>query len=194
MDIAGAYNNLGRVYRDIGYLEDSLQHHRQALDIYRRNNLPTVHRDIADCIHNMAIVHHDQEEYEQARALYEESLSIRKQCQLPNHPDIASNINDIGYLLCDQEELEEGFIYFEQAYDMRQANEGGNRMDLADSLNNMGVVHRHRGNIDLAIESYTKALDIYKAVLPPDHELLVKTQGNLDIAQALKLSLQENAD
>jgi len=142
----------------------------------------------------MAIVHHDREEFEQARALYEESLTIRKQCHLPTHPDIASNLNDIGYLLCDQGQIDEGFIYFEQAYDLRKANEGGDRMDLADSLNNMGVVNRHRGNLDLAIDFYTRALNIYEATLPVDHELRVKTRGNLDIARALKLSLQVDID
>jgi len=142
----------------------------------------------------MAIVHHDREEFEEARALYEESLTIRKQCQLPTHPDIASNINDIGYLLCDQGQMDEGFVYFEQAYDLRKANEGGDRIDLADSLNNMGVVNRHQGNLDLAIDCYTRALNIYEATLPVGHELRIKTQGNLDIALALKLSLQIGID
>jgi Tfp pilus assembly protein PilF len=73
----------------------------------------------------MAIVHHDREDFEEARTLYEESLTIRKQCQLPTHPDIASNVNDIGYLLCDQGQIDEGFVYFEQAHDLRKANEGG---------------------------------------------------------------------
>jgi tetratricopeptide (TPR) repeat protein len=142
----------------------------------------------------MAIVCHDQEEYEKARTLYEKALSIRKQCQLPNHPDIASNVNDIGYLLCDQGQIEEGFLYFEQAYEIRKNNEGGDRMDLADSFNNMGVVNRHRGNLDLAIDFYTKALDIYDTILPVGHELRIKTRENLNLAQGLKLSVQSDDD
>ncbi len=182
------------MYRDLGDLDQSLEHHRLSLAMYRRTNLPTVHPGIADCLHNMAIVHHDREEFEQARVLYEESLAIRKQCQIPTHPDIASNLNDIGYLLCDQEQTDEGFVYFEQAYNLRKANEGGDRMDLADSLNNMGVVNRHRGNLDLAIDFYTRALNIYKATLPADHELCIRTQGNIDIARALKLPSQLEID
>ncbi len=160
--------------------------------MYRRTNLPAVHPDIADCLHNMAIVYHDQEEFKRARTLYEEALSMRKQCQLPTHPDIASNINDIGYLLCDQGYIEEGFIYFEQAYDMRKTSEGGNQMDLADSFNNMGVVNRHRGNLDLAIDFFRKSLDIYDAILPAGHEIRIKTRENLNIVRALKFSLQPN--
>jgi Tfp pilus assembly protein PilF len=140
----------------------------------------------------MAIVYHDQEEFKRARTLYEEALSMRKQCQLPTHPDIASNINDIGYLLCDQGYIEEGFIYFEQAYDMRKTSEGGNQMDLADSFNNMGVVNRHRGNLDLAIDFFRKSLDIYDAILPAGHEIRIKTRENLNIVRALKFSLQPN--
>jgi hypothetical protein len=67
-------------------------------------------------------------------------------------------------------------------------------MDLADSLNDMGVVNRHRGNLDLAIDCYTKVLNIYEAILPVGHELRIKTQENLDIALALKLSLQIDID
>jgi hypothetical protein len=58
----------------------------------------------------------------------------------------------------------------------------------------MGVVNRHRGNLDLAIDFYRKSLDIYDGILPVGHELRVKTRENLNIAQALKLSLQLNID
>jgi len=58
----------------------------------------------------------------------------------------------------------------------------------------MGVVNRHRGNFDLAIECYTKALNIDEATLPVGHENRIKTRENLEIALALKLSLQVAID
>jgi tetratricopeptide (TPR) repeat protein len=98
LDIAGAYNSVGRAYRDIGDLDQSVKYHLLALAMYGRANLPNIHPDIANCMHNMAIVHHDREEFEQARALYEKSLTIRKQCHVSTHPDIASNLTSILFL------------------------------------------------------------------------------------------------
>jgi tetratricopeptide (TPR) repeat protein len=192
IDIAGAYTNLGNVYRQLGEFEQSLEHHRLALAMYKRVGLPAVHPDMADCIQNLAFVHHDQGEFDVAQTLYQEALTIRRQCQLPTHPDIASNLNDIGYLLCDAERVDEGFGYFEQAYELRIANEGTSRIDLADSFNNMGIVNRHRGNLTSAIDFYTRALAIYEAALPASHDIISNTRKNLQLAQALDLSTKSN--
>ncbi|CAF3180100.1 unnamed protein product [Rotaria socialis] len=190
--IAGAYNNLGNVYRDLGEFETSLENHRLAHEMYKRVGLPAIHPDMADCIQNLAMAHHNLGEFDVARTLYEEALAIRRQCQLGTHPDIASNLNDIGYLLCDAGQTDEGFTYFEKAYELRIANQGTSRVDLADSFNNMGVVNRHRDNLASAIEFYIRALTIYEAALPPDHEIIANTRNNLELAKGLELSMKSN--
>ncbi|UJR07439.1 hypothetical protein I4U23_011725 [Adineta vaga] len=194
VDIAGGYNNLGNIFRELGEFERSLESHRLALAMYERVGLPTIHSDIADCIHNLAMVHHDQGEFEIAHTLYLEALDIRQKCQLSTHPDIPSTLNDIGYLLCDAERSDEGFEYFEKAYQLRIDNESTSRIDLADSYNNMGVVHRYRGNLDIAIDFYKRALSIYEAALPSEHDIISKTRDNLQLAEGLALSLNSNND
>ncbi|CAF1617917.1 unnamed protein product [Rotaria magnacalcarata] len=183
IDIAGAYNNLGNIYRELGELERSLENHRLAFEMYKQIGLPAIHPDIADCIHNLAMTHHNLSEFNVAQTLYEDALSIRRQCQLANHPDIATNLNDIGYLLCDAGRRDEGFAYFEQAYELRVANQGTSRIDMADSFNNMGVVNRYRGNLPMAIDFYTRALNIYEAALPADHENVTETRNNIELAK-----------
>ena len=192
VDIAGALNNIGNVYRELGELDKALENEQRALAMYKQVGLPSIHPDIADCIQHIAFIHHDREEYEIAQKLYEEALAIRQKCQLPTHPDIASNLNDLGYLLCDAEKIDEGFAYFEKAYNLRIANEAVSPIDLADSLNNMGVVNRHRGNPVTAIDFYSQALSKYEAILPIDHALIRKTRNNLQLAQELALSIESN--
>ena len=194
VDIAGALNNVGNVYRELGELDKALENEQLALAMYKQVGLPYFHPDNADCIQNMAFVHHDKEEYEMAQKLYEEALAIRRKCQLPTHPDIASNLNDLGHLLCDVERIDEGFAYFEEAYNLRIENETVSPIDLADSLNNMGVVNRFRGNLTTAIDCYSRALAMYEATLPSDHDLIRRTRSNRQLAQGLALSMESDPD
>ena len=183
IDVAGAYNNIGSVYRELGELELAHANHRIALEIYGRVDLPVAHPDVADCIHNLALVLHDREDFNGAKQLYEKALALRRQCQLPTHPDIATNLNDIGYVLCDDGQIEEGFKYFEEAYRLRIANPSASRVDLADSFNNMGIVNRHRGDLSTAIDFYERAIALYEAALPSDHPITGKVRNNLQLAQ-----------
>ena len=183
---------MGSVYRELGDLDQSYKNHRLALDMYGQVGLPVAHPDIADCIHNLAHVLHDQENFTGAQKLYEEALAIRRKCQLPTHSDIATNLNDIGYLLCDAEQVNEGFKYFEEAYTLRIGNICTSRIDLADSFNNMGVVNRHRGDLLGAVDFYKQAIAIYEVALPADHPITTKVRNNLQLAQALELSMTSN--
>ncbi|CAF3016710.1 unnamed protein product [Rotaria sp. Silwood2] len=56
----------------------------------------------------------------------------------------------------------------------------------------MGIVNHHRGNQASTIDFYTRALTIYEAALPADHDIISKTRNNLQLAQGLALLMESD--
>jgi predicted ATPase len=87
-----------------------------------------------------------QGEYEAARALYEESLAIRR--ELGDQHGIADSLNNLGILASDQGEYEAARALYEESLAIRR--ELGNQQGIAGSLNNLGNVAYSQGEYEAA--------------------------------------------
>ena len=86
-DLASSYNNIGRVYDQMGEYSKALSSHKKALEI-KQQLLPPNHPDLASSYNNIGVVHHHMGNYSTARSFYENAVNIAQHSLLSNHPHL----------------------------------------------------------------------------------------------------------
>lgn len=107
--------------------------------------------------------------YEQAVALEEETLALRKAQLGPEHPQIAVSFDALGDLYYRQARYAEAERAHREALAIRQKTPGSNHLDVAESLNSLATDLFERGTGKEAETLYRQALAIRQQSLGPDH-------------------------
>jgi tetratricopeptide (TPR) repeat protein len=105
----------------------------------------------------------------QAKSLYTEALSIRRELALENPriylPYVAGTLNNLGLLQSDQNECESASDSYTEALSIRRElaleNPRIYLIDVAKTLNNLGNLQSLQNEYESATRSYTEALSIY---------------------------------
>lgn len=64
----------------------------------RQRVLGSDHPDCAQSLNNLAALHCERRDYENAEQLYEKALEIRKQALAPDHPSLAYTLKHLAML------------------------------------------------------------------------------------------------
>ena len=91
----------GEPLRGAGRYAEAEPLYRGALEI-KEKILGPVHPAVADGLHNLASVYHDQERYAEAEPLYRRALAIREKTLPPGHPSAAATGQNVANLYRDQ--------------------------------------------------------------------------------------------
>ena len=98
----------------------------------------------------------NQGDYEVARALYEESLSIRR--ELGDKQGIANTLNNLGIVSKEQGDYRGARVLYEESLSIRR--EIGDRVGIAYSLNNLGVVAHEQSDYTASQAYHEQSLAI----------------------------------
>jgi predicted ATPase len=100
-----------------------------------------------------------QTDYSGARALFEESLTIRR--ELGNSADLLSPLSSLGAVAMQQGHYATAEAYFEEALTIQQAID--DPVGVAESLNSLANLAHERGDLARARELYQRALVLQQA-------------------------------
>ncbi|CAF1017955.1 unnamed protein product [Didymodactylos carnosus] len=84
----------------------------------------------------------------------------------------------LGNLLCDMGELDKAEKYYKRLLNELVVGDS----DIASCYTGLGNVHGDKGEYDLALMNYEKALKIQLKALPPDHPDIALTHHNMGLA------------
>jgi len=101
-----------------------------------------------------------QGDYASARALHEESLTIRR--ELGDQGGIATSLTQLGTVAHDHGEYDTARTLFEESLAIRR--ELGDKRSLANSLNNLGNVAHAQGDYKAARTLYEESLALFREV------------------------------
>ncbi len=129
--IALVYKNLQRYKESIETYNEIIGIHQQAQDTNR----------LANALHNLGSVYHQQGLLDQALLNYRRALSLDQN----NYWGQSINYADIGDIYGQQQQYDSALYYLSRAYALQEANEYHTQM--AATLANMGKVHLEMGNL-----------------------------------------------
>jgi predicted ATPase/transcriptional regulator with XRE-family HTH domain len=99
-----------------------------------------------------------QNDYEAARSLSEESLTIYR--DLGDKRGIAQSLNNMGNVAHSRGDYPSALAYFRESLAARR--ELGDKRGIADSLNNLALVVDEQGEYESALSLYEESLSIYR--------------------------------
>jgi tetratricopeptide (TPR) repeat protein len=119
-------------------------------------------------LNNLAVLHSDQNNYEEALLEYEEALEIYRELAKVNPstylPYVAGTLNNLANLHSDQNNYEEALLEYEEALEIRKelakVNPSTYLPDVAMTLNNLANLHQAQNNYEEALLEYEEALEI----------------------------------
>ncbi len=163
-----AHNRIGRLYRDIGALDEAGAHLSTALALFQRAG---DERGVASTIDDLGKLHWLKGEYAEALTTLRDSLSRRR--KLGDRRSIALSLNNMGLVLQDSGEFKQALDAFEQSLTIRR--EIGDLIGVVTTSNNLGTIAQDQQDFERALTLFEEALDVANQVGDRNRTALVLT-------------------
>lgn len=163
-----AHNRIGRVYRDIGSLDESARHLTTAMALFSSEG---DERGVASSIDDLGKLHWLKGEYEPALVALRDGLARRR--RLADRRSIALSLNNLGLVLQDSGQFKSARGAFEQSLSIRR--EIGDLVGIVTTLNNLGTISQDQRDFPVALRLFNEALDVAKQIGDRNRTALVLT-------------------
>jgi tetratricopeptide (TPR) repeat protein len=107
-------------------------------------------------LNDMAKIHHQKNEYDEALKLYNESLDIAKEAGY--YDGIARALHNIGLIHYIKNEYDEALKLYNESLDI--ARKMGIQDMVSKTLHEIAIIHQTKGQYDEALKLYNESLDI----------------------------------
>ncbi len=176
-----AHNRIGRLYREIGSLDEASQHFQTALQLFESSG---DERGVASTIDDIGKLHWMKGEYDLALTELREGLERRQ--ALGDRRSIAVSLNNMGLVLQDSGDFRQALTAFQQALTIRR--EIGDLVGVVITLNNLGTVAQDLNDYQQALSLFGEARDLVKEIGDRNRLALILT----NIGETLYSSGQPN--
>lgn len=150
-----AHGRIGRLYRDMGRLEEATPHLEAALGLFEAAR---DERGLASTIDDIGKLYWLRGNYERALEATQRSLAMRR--RLGDRRSIALSLNNLGLVYQDSGQYAEARQAFEQSLQIRR--EIGDLVGVCVTLNNLGTVAQDQGDDARALSLFNEALAVAK--------------------------------
>ena len=117
--------------------------------------------------------------FEEAKPLYEESLSIRRAHYGSDHPAVATALNNLGLLLKNMHLNKDAEDVLRESLQIREEAYEDDHPAIATGLNNLGMILQVSGKFKEARKRFEAALSIRKDAFGSDHPDVANTMHNI---------------
>jgi len=161
-----------------GEYAKAIEYYKMAIDIYEQE-IGDKDESYATLINNLALLHQDMGNYEQAENLLIEVLEIVEKTLGKNHSYYATSLNNLGISYEAMGNYAKAEVLFIEALQIRAKTIGQEDPEYANTLNNLGALYRSIGNYELSEGLFIKALEIIEATLGQGSPEFVDYLNNL---------------
>ena len=166
-DTVDSVSQLGVLRRLQGRNDEALELLRQGVDL--RQVIDPDSLTLAEAINNLANLHWQMDNLDEAERLHREALAIRSRRRGPNSQDAAVSLNNLGVIERQRGNWEEAERLLLRALDIWSTELGSDHLRNASAYHNLVLVQRRLGQWDRALDSQRKALEIFESTFGPDH-------------------------
>lgn len=171
-------NEMGRMYRHIGLLEDSERMHRHVLG-HLAANLPEDHPELIWTINTLATTLRKQSRPGEALELHLRAYNARSKSLGELHAHTLWSCSDVAKCYQDQGLFATALIWYRKALDGRMKTLGHEHLDTLWSMNHLGVVLADLARYFEAVEIQRQALNAQEQLLGRAHEHTCWTRKTL---------------
>ena len=143
----------------------------RALETLELGRQPDPHA--ATTLNNLAAVHKNLGEIEQAELRYRNSLAVIETIQGPDHPDVAMGLNNLAALYFSERAFGKAEPLWKRALQISEQILGNRHPHLVKPLVTLGMVSQAQRKFDQAETFYIRAIRITEHALKPDHPSLL---------------------
>ena len=170
-DLAGAYQDTGRLNEAIALYEQTLEDRTRILGPHHPDTL-TARNDLANAYQAAGRLH-------DAIPLHEQNLKDRTRILGPHHPDTLTARNNLANAYQDAGRLHDAIPQYEQNLKDSTRILGPHHPHTLISRNNLAVAYQEAGRLDEAIPQYEQNLEDSTRILGPHHPHTLISHGNL---------------
>src|SRR6266508_3123519 len=157
----------------------------RALEL-REKALGPDHPDVAQSLHNLAIIHRLKGDYAKSEPLFQRALDIKEKALGPEHPDVAASLNSLAIIYHAKGDYAKAEPLFQRALDIKEKAFGPEHPNVAESLNSLANLYGDKGDYAKAEPLFQRALDIYEKALGPESPDVATSLNNLANIYRLK--------
>jgi tetratricopeptide (TPR) repeat protein len=118
-------------------------------------------------------------DHEEAVALLEEALAMKRRLVPEDHPNIATSLTNLASCHFSKGKYDKAVSQYEEALAMQRRLLPGDHLDTATSLNNLASCHHDLGEYGKAVALLEEALAMQRRLLPEDHPSIASSLNNL---------------
>lgn len=176
--VACHLTDLGSYFKDAGDNEKSLDAYTNALLIL--TGMKKQRQELVRALLGLADLLHKKGEYKVALGHYNDCLHIQKSLYTETHEDVATTLFLMGVVKMNQGQCGKSLGYLNEAVDVMTAINGEICSFNGDAHNLMGIVETKNGNYENAMERFSDALRVRRALGNRLQEAeTLKNMGNL---------------
>jgi serine/threonine protein kinase/Tfp pilus assembly protein PilF len=175
--VAATLTNLALVHREEARLTEAESCLVAASEIMQEMLPGTLGH--AKALNNLAQVYQAQGRFQEAVALFDSALAIRKRVLEPNHPDLATGLNNLAVLLREQGRHAEAAHRLGQAIAIWEHVLGPDHPSFGVALVNQAAFLKDAGKYDEAEPVLRRALKILEGSLGSEHPSVATALNNL---------------
>ena len=116
-------------------------------------------REVAECLHNMALLAKQQQRFKDAERMYREAIDIRVAVLGDQHLDVALSLHNLG-VLQKKTDAANAAATLQRALRIRESALGADHPEVATSCTSLGLLHSQLGEHAAAEPLLRRALDI----------------------------------
>src|SRR6266542_1220515 len=150
----------------------------RALEL-REKALGPDHPDVAQSLHNLAIIHRLKGDYAKSEPLFQRALDIKEKAFGPENPDVAASLNSLAIIYHAKGDYAKAEPLFQRALAIYEKALGPESPDVAGSLNNFALNYRDKGDYTKAEPLFQRALDIKEKAFGPEHPNVAESLNSL---------------
>ncbi|MEL7370190.1 MAG: serine/threonine-protein kinase [Myxococcota bacterium] len=159
---------LGKLEAFMGRSRDAQTHLQQSEALFRRH-LDDAHPDLSTVVMDLGTSFFGEGRYREALVHYRRGLALRRSAYGARHVRVGDAHQNVGIALLNLESLTEAERSLELARDIYARSGKGPTYEEGMLFHNLAQIARRRGQIPLAIERYSRSLQILQDKLGVDH-------------------------
>ena len=168
---------LSDAYERLGLYAEAIPPAERALELLVDVH-PDDHADVARAYNTLGWALYRGARLPEAAALLAEAVAIRRRLGRPSLGELSRSLNDLGVVRNAMGEFETAEALHREAFEIRSEVLGDSELATGISASNLAAALYQLGRYDEAREQMTRALELMRRAVGPDHQRTVTVQNN----------------
>ena len=175
---ASAYNQIGKISRELGRFDSAMAYHRREVNI-KRNILGPRDPQVAYAQVNLAGAAWMHGDFSLAKSNYHSALELLYPILGHDHPQLEGIYRGLGIVSERLGQYEKALSFYQRSLAIQLTYLGEENTYVTDSYNNIGNVYWSMRQFDQALANYQEALTIQQKILDAEDLALSHTYHNI---------------